>query len=155
MTEPDKKVPEALFFMDGRKMTLYRMGHDMYRLEEFPKGNGHDGTFAETLFRMLVGKTRKRELIFKGLPDWKTERIVPEEECRFQIGDARFVLLRNATAMSYTLFSEHSGAVSRLTGNLYDLMHIIYESYTFDELKNIKGFTPGAEKTPEQKRSIS
>ena len=44
---------------------------------------------------------------------------------------------------------------SRLTGNLYDLMHIIYESYTFDELKNIKGFTPPAETTPEQERSIS
>lgn len=146
--ETAEKIPEALFFMDGRKMTLYRMGHDMFRLEEFPKKTGHDGTFTETLSRMLTGRTRKRELIFKGLPDWRTERIIPEVECRFQIGTARFVLQRNATAMSYTLFSEHSGAINRLTGNLYDLALIIYESHTFEEIKHICELAAPEEKTP-------
>lgn len=130
--------PEALFFRNGKKTTLFRYRKNKFAVRTFGAEKEFCGTFSEALSYMLCGEERKSELIFKGLPDGVPSTLSdPTLESVFTIGNDTYCLYRMASFGLYRLEKERPREAA-MQGNLFDLAMMISDSYSFEELKAIK-----------------
>ena len=87
---------------------------------------------------MLCGKTRQHELNLKGLPDGTPAPLSdPVLESIFTLGGDTYRLYRMASFGLYRLEKENprEGAMQ---SNLYDLIMILSNGYTFKELLEVR-----------------
>ena len=138
-------TPEALFFLDGRKTTLFRYRKNEYSVRFFGKEKEFKGSFPDAVRYMTCGKERKHELVFKGLPDGAASAKEPALECVFTVGSDEYRLYRLASFGLYRIGLEQNGKEQAAwQGNLYDLITLLYDTYSLEDLLNIE----------EEKRSL-